>query len=155
MAKNDEDRLVYAVMSVDDCSDDPLEADVVGVYESKVDALKACTDYIMERIGLRPDIRYAVYNDVNHGKQLRRELKVESGLSYAKLKRLFKCSISDRWELPRKVHQALWCFLRLSLECDGAYDISTDMESEIGASEYIFDIQKIPFYRRPKNEKGK
>ena len=135
---------VYVVLSADVSSDEPIEVEAVGSYERKEDALKACTDYVMERLALRPDIRYALYNDVNHGKHLRRKLNIESGLSYPRLKRLF---MAEEWNPPKRVEHALWCHVRLSLESDMAYYIDTDMFSDIGVTTYAFLIRAIEFHK--------
>lgn len=155
MAKNPKRKVVYSVMSVDVKSDDPVQADVVGSYCSKEDAVRACADYIIERIRDRPDIRYALYNDVNHKDALRKELKAKSGVSYARLKTMFKYKMSEYWELPKNVRDVLWGYLRWNIECFGPYEIGTDMESDIGVETYIFDVQENPIYKGVGNGKGK
>lgn len=142
MANNPKRKVVYSVLSVDVKSDDPVQVDVVGSYCDKEDAVRACADYIIERIRDRPDIRYALYNDVNHNDTLRKELKVKSGVSYARLKTMFKYKISENWELPKNVRDVLWGYLRWNIECFGQYEIVTDMESDIGFETYIFDVQE-------------
>ena len=142
MVNNPKRKVVYSVLSVDVKLDDPVQVDVVGSYRNKEDAVRACADYIIERIRDRPDIRYALYNDVNHNGTLRKELKAKSGVSYARLKTMFKYKMSGSWELPKNVRDVLWGYLRWNIECFGQYEIVTDMESDIGFETYIFDVQE-------------
>lgn len=142
MANNPKRKVVYSVLSVDVKFDDPVQVDVVGSYCNKDDAVRACADYIIERIRDRPDIRYALYNDVNHNDTLRKELKAKSGVSYARLKTMFKYKMSENWELPKNIRDVLWGYLRWNIECFGQYEIVTDMESDIGFETYIFDVQE-------------
>ena len=144
MADGSKRKSIYSVLSVDLKSDGSIEANVAGSYGDKDDAVKACADYIIERLGIRDDVRYALYNDVNHRKTLRKALKDRSGVSYARLKTMFRYGTSEGWALPKNVKDALWSYLRWNIECTGVYDIGTEMESDIGCNEFLFEIQSNP-----------
>ncbi len=135
---------VYSVLSCDMESDGSNDVNVIGSWRNEDDAIDACADYIIERIHIRSDIRYALYNDVNHGRALRRELKEKSNVSYSRLKRMF--DLSDGWSLPKKVLDVLRAYLRWNIRCDGSYTIDTDMFSEFGRETFMFRLQENELY---------
>ena len=47
----------------------------------------------------------------------------------------------DDWEMPEEIEPAVRLFLRVVVE-GGVYDMSTDMESEIGCEQFVFEIQE-------------
>ena len=138
MSKN---KMVYSVVSTDVTSDDPVETDVVGTYRNRKDAVEACVDYIVERLNMRPDIRYAFIRDVNHN--ARRELARAIKMSSSILKRKFAYDLKDGWEMSEKLEKAVRDYLWNEV-LGGVYDIGTDMESSIGVASFIFYIKENP-----------
>lgn len=138
MAKN---KMVYSVVSTDVTSDDPVETEVVGTYRNRKDAVEACVDYIVERLHMRPDIRYAFISDVNHN--ARRELARAMNMSSSILKRKFAYDLKDGWEMSEKLEKAVRDYLWYEV-LGGVYDIGTDMESSIGVASFIFYIKENP-----------
>ena len=133
--------MVYSVVSTDVTSDDPVETDVVGTYRNRKDAVEACVDYIVERLNMRPDIRYAFIRDVNHN--ARRELARAIKMSSSILKRKFAYDLKDGWEMSEKLEKAVRDYLWNEV-LGGVYDIGTDMESSIGVASFIFYIKENP-----------
>lgn len=132
---------VYSVVSTDITNDEPVETRVVGTYRRREDAVTACISYIMERLVLRPDIRYAFMHDVNHDqKTLIKFLRKLSIATPGKIRRAFAYTMAD-WEMPEEIGPAVRLFVREVVE-GGVYDISTDMESDIGYEQFIFEIQE-------------
>lgn len=87
---------VYTVSSIDKMSDDPLDFDVIGSFASRGVAIRECADYILERIQLRPDIRYAVLSDEEHS-DLRDSLKKQFNMEW--VERVLSYSDADfSWE---------------------------------------------------------
>lgn len=132
--------MVYSVVSTDNTMDEPVDTQVVGTYRRREDAVQACVDYIMERLELRPDIRYALMHDVNHGQKLIRFLRGWSTATPRRIRRAFAYKMDD-WEMPEEIGSAVRLFIRDVVE-DGVYDIITDMESDIGCEEFVFEIQE-------------
>jgi len=71
---------VYVVTSIDDC-DDGSDSLVAGAYASRGRALDEAVQYIMERLGMRADIRRCMMNDENHPEA--RKFFREDDLGYA------------------------------------------------------------------------
>ena len=138
MAKS---KKVYSVVSTDVATDEPVDTNVVGTYIRRGDAVTACVDHIMERFVLRPDIRYAFMHDVNH--EQKKLIKFIRGLSDATpgmIRKAFSFKMDD-WEMPEEIEPAIRLFVRDVVE-GGVYDMSTDMESEIGCEQFVFEIQE-------------
>lgn len=57
---------VYTVSYADHEHLEPLTGGVIGSWLRRGDAIKNCTDYVMERLELRADIRYSLFNDNEH-----------------------------------------------------------------------------------------
>ena len=138
MAKS---KKVYSVVSTDNTTDEPVDTQVVGTYRKREDAVTACVDYIMERLVLRPDIRYAFMHDVNHDqKTLIKFLRKLSIVTPGRIRRAFAYKMDD-WEMPEEIGPAVRLFVREVVE-GGVYDMGTDMESDIGCEEFVFEIQE-------------
>ena len=131
--------IVYSVVSTDNKTDEPVDTFVCGTYRKREDAVTACVDYIMERLVLRPDIRYAFMHDVNHN--TRREIARAMHMSSSILKRKFAYDLKDGWEMSDKLEKAVRDYLWHEV-LGGVYDIGTDMESSIGVASFIFYIQE-------------
>ena len=136
MAKS---KKVYSVVSTDHTTDDPIDTHVEGTYRKREDAVKACVDYILWRFGLRPDIRYAFMNDVNHN--ARQMVSRWSKVTPGRLKKMFAFKMDEDWGMPKDVEKAVRRFVTDVVE-GGVYDMSTDMESEIGCEQFVFEIQE-------------
>lgn len=129
---------VYSVVSTDITTDEPVETRVVGTYRRREDAVTACVDYIMERLVLRPDIRYAFMRDENHNAL--KMVSKWSNVTPGRLRRMFAFKMDD-WEMPEPVEESVRRFVRDVAE-GGVYDMSTDMESDIGCEEFVFEIHE-------------
>ena len=137
----DKSKKVYSVVSTDVTTDEPVDTNVVGTYMKREDAVTACIDYIMDRFVLRPDIRYAFMHDVNRDQKTL--IKFICGLSDATpgmIRKAFSFKMDD-WEMLEEIEPAVRLFLRVVVE-GGVYDMSTDMESEIGCEQFVFEIQE-------------
>lgn len=135
MAKS---KKVYSVVSTDITTDEPVDTQVVGTYRKREDAVTACVDYIMERLVLRPDIRYAFLNDVNHDAMA--FLVKSTNVTRGRIKRMFAYSMDD-WSIPEEVEPSVRMFVREMVEGE-VYEMSTEMESDIGCESFIFEIQE-------------
>jgi hypothetical protein len=136
MAKS---KKVYSVVSTDITNDEPVDTMVVGTYIKREDAVTACVDYIVERLVLRPDIRYAFLHDENHNAL--KMVSKWSNVSPRRLKRMFAFNMNDGWEMPESVEISVRWFVREVAE-GGVYNMSTDIESDIGCESFVFDIQE-------------
>ena len=134
-------KMVYSVVSTDITTDEPVDTQVVGTYRRREDAVTACIDYIMERLVLRPDIRYAFMHDVNHDqKTLIKFLRGWCDATPGRIRKAFAFKMDD-WKMPEDIGPAVRLFVREVVE-GGVYDMSTDMESEIGCEQFVFEIQE-------------
>lgn len=129
---------VYSVVSTDIATDEPVDTQVVGTYRKRGDAVTACVDYIMERLVLRPDIRYAFMRDENHNAL--KMVSKWSNVTPGRLRRMFAFKMDD-WKMPEPVEESVRRFVRDVAE-GGVYDMSTDMESDIGCESFVFEIQE-------------
>lgn len=87
---------IYTVSSIDETLDCPIEFDVIGSFASRGAAIRACANYILERIQWRPDIRQAVLIDENHT-YLREALKKQFDMEW--VERVLLYSDTDfSWE---------------------------------------------------------
>ena len=137
MAKS---KKVYSVVSTDITTDEPVDTQVVGTYRRREDAVTACVDHIMKRLVLRPDIRYAFMHDENHDqKTLIKFLREWSIATPGRIRRAFAYKKGD-WKMPEEIGSAVRLFVREVVE-GGVYDMSTDMESDIGRERFVFEIQ--------------
>lgn len=131
-------KYVYSVVSTDDTPDGPVSTQVVGSYRKREDAVTACVDYIMERLVLRPDIRYAFLNDENHNAMS--FLLKWTNVTRGRINRMFAYSMDD-WKIPEEVGPAVRLFAREVAE-GGVYEMCTGMESQIGYCQFKFEIQE-------------
>lgn len=142
MSRKKKEKTVYSVMSVDEPMDGEVFADIVGTYIYESDAIRACADYIMDRLEWRPDIRYALYNDVIHGNDLRRKLFEATSISRARLKKMFGLTDpTESWDIPKSVWYAIWDYVSFVL-CDMRYDIESEDER------YTFKIVSNPLKKK-------
>lgn len=132
---------IYTVSSVDIETDEQVETFTVKSFTSRKDAVKECVDYIIERCCIRPDIRYALMHDVNHD-QVLAIVSEKSGYDRKIVEKAFEYRPLDSrgWCMPRPVEDALSEYLSNEIDLYGLYDISTDYDTEIGGTEWIFEI---------------
>lgn len=132
---------IYTVSSVDIQTDEPVETCTVKSFTSRKDAVKECVDYIIERCCLRPDIRYALMHDYNHD-QILPIVSAKSGYDRKILEKEFEYRPLDArgWCMPHQVEEALSEYLSSEIDLYGSYDISTGYDTEIGSTEWIFEI---------------
>lgn len=134
-------KMVYSVVSTDHTTDEPIDTHVEGTYRKREDAVTACVDYIMERLVLRPDIRYAFMHDVNHDqKTLIKFLRGWCDATPGRIRKAFAFKMDD-WKMPEDIGPAVRLFVREVVE-GGVYAMETEMESDIGFEQFVFQIQE-------------
>lgn len=128
---------IWTVFSVDEESDSRTEVCHVGSRCNRSDALDLLVDYIVERLELRPDIRYAMLHDLQHPAadcMIMERCKVP----IEELRYLFRYNIiDDGWRMPKKVEDAVRGYLRAIVDVDGGYDIELDSDI-MGDAKFIF-----------------
>ena len=136
---------VWTVVSVDLLGDFPGEADtdVVGSWKSRPRAVKDCVDYMIERIKLRPDIRYCMSHDMFH-KGLVMEVSKASGVSRRTLLKKFDYDLKEGWEMSSEIENALRGFLCDSLAVDNEYCIVPEVDGDLGNDTFLFKICHNP-----------
>lgn len=139
--KKEGERTVYSVGSVDIEPDSPVEADVIGSFANRRDAVKECVAYIVERCALRPDIRYALMHDLEHPDFLEQVSK-RTGIGSKELLEIFKYDLADEWSMPVSVESAIEALLVFAVYIEGGYDIETDERSDVGAASYKFFVME-------------
>ena len=135
---------IFTVSSVDIQPSDPVDTCTVGSFTNIDDAIRECTDYIIDRCRWRPDIRYAIMHDYNH-EQVLGVVSEKSGRDRSEIEKKFKYNpIGDRgWGMPREVENALKEYLLHMVYLEGGYHIKTDIDDpEIGDTEWIFEISR-------------
>lgn len=133
---------IHTVSSVDIETGEPVQTNTIGSFTDRGDAIRECVDYIVERLKLRPDIRYALMHDENHD-QIMALVSARSGVPKKTLEKEFEFRPLDRgWGMPPEVENAIRDFVEHVIELEGGYDIVTDFDTEIGSTEWIFDVSK-------------
>lgn len=130
---------IYTVSSVDVETDHPIETETVGSRTTLAKAAALGADYILERIGIRPDIRYAFFHDIHHVDVLE-EIARRSGRPRKYLEQKFAFDPREKWKMPPTVESALREFFTEALQVGLIYHVETDAESEIGGQTYFFEI---------------
>lgn len=130
---------IYTVSSVDVETDNPIDTATVGSRTTLENAAELGADYMLERICIRPDIRYAFFHDIHHT-DLITEVARLSGRPRKYLERKFAFDPSEKWKMTETVKAALWLVLKKALQVGLIYHVGTDVESEIGGQNYIFEI---------------
>ncbi len=135
------DNVVWTVMSVDLLGDFPGEADadVIGSWKSRARAVNDCVDYMIQRIHLRPDLRYAMFHDMFH-KGLVREVSKASGVSRKSLLRKFDYDINEGWEIGDGIKNALRRCLRDAFAVTSQYYIVPEVDGDLGNDTFLFQI---------------
>lgn len=128
---------IWTVFSVDEESDSKTEICHVGSRCNLNDALDLLVDYIVERLELRPDIRYAMLHDLQHPEADYWIMK-RCNVPIEELRYLFRYKIDDGWRMPKKVEDAVRGYLRAIVDVDWGYDIETGPDSDIGYAKFTF-----------------
>ena len=147
---------IYTVSSMDITSEEPADMAVVSAWSTRTAAVRDCVDYIVQRLYTRPDIRYAFMHNENDvdvldavalasspqecqtNKDSMDELK-QNILSY------FEYDLkSDEWIPPSCVMSAITSYLFTCISAGMVYSIETDMDSDIGAEKYVFEVSEVP-----------
>lgn len=130
---------IYTVSSVDVEAEHQIETETVGSRTTLAKAAALGADYILERIIIRPDIRYALFHDIHHVDVLE-EIASRSGRPRKYLEKKFAFDPSERWKMPKTVERTLREFFTEELQVSMIYHVETDTESEIGCQNYFFEI---------------
>lgn len=135
------DAVVWTVVSADLLGDFPGEADVdvIGSWKSRARAVNDCVDYMIQRIHLRPDIRYAMFRDRFH-KGLVGEVAKESGVSRRVLLRKFDYDLKEGWEIGDEIEDALRRCLRDAFAVTNQYFIISDEDGDLGNDTFLFQV---------------
>lgn len=132
---------IYSVLSVDCTADWPLDAAVVGSWKDKETAVRECADYMIERINLRPDIRYAMFHDINH-RNLVGEVAAASGVAPRSVRSLFKYDTDVNWKMNKRMEDAVRKVLREALAASPDYAIIPEEDGDVGADMFVFEIEE-------------
>lgn len=136
-------RKIWTVTSVDVEPGEKIDDYVCESRTTYEGAVDACVDYMMDRIWIRDDIRYALMHDVNHDVS---EFVEASGMGKDGLTELFDYGLrAPQWQnfsMPDTVDKALRGYLKGVVDAEFGYEIGTDFESKIGVCTYIFSIQE-------------
>ena len=155
---------VYTVSSMDITSEEPADMTVISAWSTRTAAVRDCVDYIVQRLYIRPDIRYAFMHNEKDGDVLDavalssspKECPInEDTLDYWKRRVMSYFEYdpkSDEWCPPSDVVSAITSYLLTCISAGKVYSIETDMESDIGAEEYVFMVSEVPLYAGQKEE---
>ena len=130
-------------MSIDMPDGEDIEVCVTSSERSRQEAVDSCAEYIIERLDLRPDIRYALMHDENHP-NLAEELGQKTGESATYLRDQFCYDVNASWDVSDQIVDALRELLKSAIFVEGGYDMSTETESDIGPSRFMFLVEENP-----------
>ena len=135
----------YTIMSLDIVPDEPIDGTVVGTYQDRRRAIEECADYIIERVRLRTDVRYAIMHDLNHP-ELPCILEDEAGLSENEIEDLFSYELKEDWDMSQEAEASIKRWLVDSLCPGGYYEIEVDFTDDvIGGHEFVFKVIENDF----------
>lgn len=146
---------VYTVSSMDITSEEPADMAVVSAWSTRTAAVKDLVDYIVQRLYLRPDIRYAFMHNEKDGDVLDavalssspKECPMnEDSLDDWKRSVLSYFEYdpkSDEWCPPSDIVSAITSYLLTCISAGGEYSIETDIDSDIGAEKYVFEVSEV------------
>lgn len=147
---------IYTVSSMDIPSEAPEDMTVVSAWSTRKAAVRDCVDYIIQRLYLRPDIRYAFMHNEEDGDVLDAvalasylpECQPNKGsMDDWKLRVLSYFEYypkSDEWSPPPSVMSAITAYLLTCVSEGRGYSIETDTDSDIGAEKYVFMVSEVP-----------
>jgi len=142
---------VYVVSS-GDATPDYAETNIMGVFTSRGDAIRECAEYIMDRLDIRDDIRYALTHNEND-KGLRELMHKDTGVPVEDIDRIFsfggkpEAALIDQVsrypeEIPEELYRWLNAYLEDMIGGDGGYHIMcTDDYGVLGGPMWFdFDV---------------
>lgn len=147
---------VYTVSSMDITSEEPADMAVISAWSTRTAAVKDCVDYIVQRLHIRPDIRYAFMHNEEDGDVLDAVALASSPQecqtnkdSMDDLRRRVLSYFeydpkSEEWCPPSAVISAITSYLLTCISAGGEYSIETDIDSDIGAEKYVFEVSEVP-----------
>lgn len=132
---------VHSVVSLDIIPDEPIDGTVIGTFHDRKRAIEECADYIIERLYLRADIRYALLHDENHP-DLNDHLCDMAQKTFGEIEEMFAYNVNDdNWDIPSVVEAVLKGWLIENIEAGGYYEIEVDPSDDvIGANEFVFKV---------------
>ena len=130
---------IYTICSLDITQDEKSEIAIIESCTKKGVAVRKCVEYIVERVYLRPDIRYGLWHDELHP-EIRKFVSSNSGVPMRRLNRMFAYRFSDGWKIPDDVEKSIKEFLKEEVGSGMGYTIFVDEESSIGYNEFIFGV---------------
>lgn len=144
---------VYTVMSMDVCPSEPIDTNTIGSWRSRKFAGEECAAYIMDRVMIRPDIRYALMRNMNDP-MLPDRVAEALGITKAALmdEGSFDFKYREDFELPDGWYDAIFEDLRWTLAGSSSYPIETDGDSDIGACSFLFNITGNPLIEESEDE---
>lgn len=143
------EKTIFTVHSVDVCPSEPIETETVGSWPTREGAVRGCVGYIMERLELRDDIRYAIMNDENHP-WVAENVGKKMGLTEAQVREREEFNFGN---VPHTVRfspewqEAIMEELFGALDVDSLYEIVTGgLDEKIGACTFIFEVWSSKLY---------
>lgn len=132
---------IWTVGSADNLPDEPPDTEIIGSWTSRREAVRACADYIVDRCSLRRDLTYAILHDENHP-DAPKEIASRAGIGENELLKKCRCRLTEEWEMPENVAKAMGEYLEEEILAASAYEITTDFESDVGTTEWLFGVVK-------------
>lgn len=142
---------VYTVSSMDITSEEPADMTVISAWSTRTAAVRDCVAYIVQRLYIRPDIRYAFMHNEEDGDVLNEVAlavsRNDGQIDYWKRRIMDhfaydpKC---DEWSPPSCVMSAITSYLLTCISAGRVYSIETDTDSDIGAEKYVFMVSEVP-----------
>ena len=144
---------VYTVMSMDVCPSEPIDTNIIGSWRSRKLAGEECAEYIMDRVMIRPDIRYALMHNLND-QELPGRVAEALGITEDELMNegSFDFRYREDFEFPDGWYDALFEDLRQTLAGSSEYAIETDGCSDIGGCTFLFNITDNPLMEESEDE---
>lgn len=146
------DKITVYTVSSGDATPDYAETNVVSTFLSRGDAIRNCAEYVLDRLELRDDIRYALMHNEND-KGLRELMHKDTGVSYEDIDRIFAfaqraegpladCVFNELDKIPAEVYIWLRSYLVDEIGDDGAYRIYCDDKDGVlgGPMWFNFDV---------------
>ena len=146
---------IYTVSSMDITSEEPADMTVISAWSTRTAAVRDCVDYIIQRLYIRPDIRYAfMHNDedvdvldavalASSPPEVRTDKDSMDDWKWRVLSYFEYDPKSDEWSPPSSVMSAITSYLLTCISAGKVYSIETDVESDIGAEKYVFMVSEV------------
>ena len=132
-------RKVWTILSMDVVyGEDGVDAAAIESYCTKEDAVEGCADYFMERLDVRPDIRYAVGHDARHP-HVAEDIHRKTGIPVEAVRAMFASPIAIG-ERNAAAEACLRGMVEEEVRATGGYTVATGADSEIGECTFQFGI---------------